>query len=66
MPGGGWGRGSRLVQDYGDLDEYDRRPYHEDEKASLVAEAKYLKSALANVNRRLDEIQASKESDSVE
>lgn len=63
MPGRGRGRGGWFGPDYGYPAEYAASPYHENEKAALKEEAEYLRSALDDINRRLDEIQVKKEGD---
>jgi len=63
VPGGGMGRGGWFGSNYGYPQGYAPSPYHEDERAALKDEAEYLKSALDDINRRLDEIQASKKAD---
>jgi len=63
VPGRGRGRGVWFGPDYGYPAEYAAGPYYENEKAALKEEAEYLRSALDDINRRLDEIQAKKEGD---
>jgi hypothetical protein len=58
--GRGWGRGNQLGWDQGYFPGYGQSPYYDDERAALKEEADYLRSALDNINRRLDEIQGSK------
>jgi hypothetical protein len=59
MFGRGWGRGPWFGPDFGP--GYTADPVYEDERASLRQEAEYLRSALDDINRRLDEIQAKRE-----
>jgi len=60
MPGFGIGRRAWPIQDYGYQPGYASRTARVDEKAALMEEAEYLKTELENINRRLDEIQATK------
>jgi hypothetical protein len=60
MPGRGRGRGSRFGGRYGYPAQYAPGFYNEDETVALKEEAEYLRSALDNINRRLDELQTSK------
>jgi hypothetical protein len=61
IPGRGRGWGGWFAPAYGYSPGYAPSPYYEDERAALRDEAEYLKSALDDINRRLDEIQAKKE-----
>lgn len=63
IPGGGREWGGWLDPGYGYSPPYAVNPYRDDERSALKEEAEYLRSALDDINRRLDEMQAKKEGD---
>jgi hypothetical protein len=56
----GWGRGGWFAPVYGNYPDFEAAAVQQDEREFLLAEARNLKSALDEINRRLDEMQKPK------
>jgi len=62
VPGRASGGGRRLGLGYGYPPSYSNQDFHqEDEQSFLTEQAEYFKSAIEDINRRLDELQPKRE-----